>query len=486
MNPAEVTEYDVVVLGGGTGGYSCALRASELGLSVALVEQDLLGGTCLHRGCIPSKALLHAASIMEAIEEGAGRWGIDAAVKSVDAAVLAATRDDIVTRNFKGLVQHLDLQQVSVFEGHGQLTSTRSLTVTPQPASGRPVVELTARRGVVIATGSAPKELPGLTSDGVRVMTSDDATRTDRVPRSVIVVGAGAIGVEFATFYRAFGAEVTLVELLDRVLPGEDPDVSAEMARALQRKGITVLIGAQVQDATVKDDRVDVTVTGADSSRQVSAELVLSAIGRSPVSEGMGLEGIGVRRNRGFVEPADWDRLETHVPGVHVVGDLLPPPSLGLAHASFAEGLLVAEVLAGRSVAPIQYPGVVRATYSLPEAASVGLSEPEAKERGFEVEVNRFPLTGVAKGVIYGQGGMVKVVAEKGGPILGMHLVGPHVTDLIAEGMLITNWEALPVEVAEMIHPHPSLSEAVGETLLTLGGRRLHQMPPSRSGPARS
>lgn len=470
-------EYDVVVVGGGTGGYSTALRAAGLGMSVALVERALVGGTCLHRGCIPSKALLHAALIMEAIDDGVRRWGVKASVDAVDTTALAATRDEIVTKSFKGLVGHLHQERVAMFEGTARVTSARSVLVVPQEvrAAGVPV-QLTARRGLVIATGSRPRELPGLASDGLRTMTSDDATRTDQLPRSVAIVGAGAIGVEFATFYRAFGSEVTLIEVLDRVLPSEDPDVSREMARALQRKGITLLLGARISDATVTDRGVVTTITGSSGTRTLTTELVLTAAGRSPVSDDLGLEKIGVRLDRGFVVPADWDRLETHVPGVHVVGDLLPPPSLALAHASFAEGLLVAETLAGRAVAPIEYPGVARATYSLPEAASVGLSEPDARARGIDVVVNRFPLTGVAKGLIYGQGGMVKVVAEKGGPVLGIHLVGPHVTDLIAEAMLITNWAALPVEVAELVHPHPSLSEALGEALLTLAGRRLHQL----------
>ncbi len=414
---------------------------------------------------------------MEAIEDGAQRWGIKASVGPVDIAALGATRDEIVGKNYKGLLGHLRQEGVSMFEGSGRLTSARSVLVTPVEGRAPTVpVELRARRGLVIATGSVPRELPGLASDGLRVMTSDAATRAARIPRSAIIVGAGAVGVEFASFYRAFGAEVTLVEVLERVLPGEDPDVSWEMTRALQRKGITILVGARVEEAAVSDQAVAATVGDANGSHTLTADLLLSAIGRSPVSDDLGLDEVGVKRDGGFVPPTDWARLETNVPGVHVVGDLLPPPSLALAHASFAEGLLVAEALAGQAGGAIRYEGVVRATYSLPEAASVGLSEPEARERGLDVVVNRFPLTGVAKGLIYGQGGMVKVVAEKGGSVVGVHLVGPHVTELAAEAMLITNWEALPVEVAELVHPHPSLSEALGEAHLTLAAGRLHQV----------
>jgi dihydrolipoamide dehydrogenase len=346
------------------------------------------------------------------------------------------------------------------------------VTVTGTPDG---VVELRARRGLVVATGSRPRELPGSPSDGEVILTSDDATRSTRVPGSVLIVGAGAIGVEFATFYRAFGAQVTVVEALDTVLPGEDPDVSQEMARALRRKGITVHVASQLADVERRAPGISALVRDARGETRVEAEVLLVAIGRVPVTDGAGLEELGIALDRGYVVPADWGRLETNVPGVHVVGDLLAPPSLALAHASFAEGLLVAETLAGLSPAPIDYAGVPRATYSLPEAASVGLSEPAARARGLDVVVNRMPLGAVAKGLIYGQGGMVKLVAEKDGPVVGVHLVGPHVTELIAEGMLITNWEALPREVAEWIHPHPSLSEAIGEAHLTLAGRRLHQ-----------
>lgn len=468
--------FDVVVLGAGTGGYSTALRAAGLGLRVALVERELVGGTCLHRGCVPSKALLHAASIAEATEEGAARWGIDATVKSVDPLVLGAARDDVVERNYRGLVEHLRHDGVEVVKGAGRLVSARCVRVTTADSDpdGEPL-DLHAIRGVVVATGSRPRMLPGLVPDGRAVMSSDDATRAASLPTSVLVVGAGAIGVEFATLYRALGAEVTLVEALGRVLPTEDPDVSAEMARALRRKGITTLVGATIQEVLPGEKAVQTTLSDAGGVRQIATESLLVAIGREPISDHLGLDEIGVARQGGYVVPADWDRLETNVAGVHVVGDLLPPPSLALAHASFAEGMLVAETLAGASPAPIDYAGVARATYSLPEAASVGLSEPEARQRGLDVVVNRFPLSGVAKGLIYGQGGMIKVVAERNGPVVGIHMVGPHVTELIAEGMLITNWQALASEVAELVHPHPSLSEALGEAHLTLAGRRLHQ-----------
>jgi dihydrolipoamide dehydrogenase len=469
-------EYDLIVLGGGTGGYATALRARGLGMTVALIERDVIGGTCLHRGCIPSKAMLHAAEIAEALEEGNERWGVRSTREPLDMKALAASRDDIVQKNYKGLVDHLRHDGVELFAGDGYVTSSRSVRVSPLSGSQEAPVELRARRSLVIATGSRPRGLPGISFDGERVVTSDHATHLEDLPDSVVIVGAGAIGMEFATFFHALGCKTTVVEALDRVLPTEDPDVSREMARALRRKHIDALTGARVDGVEDSGDHLVVHVTKADGQPQaIETAKVLIAVGREPVTEGIGLDEIGVARDRGYLVPSRWETLETSVPGVYAVGDLLPPPSLALAHASFLEGMLVAEASAGMRTLPIDYHGVPRATYSLPQAASVGLSEPEAKEAGYDVVVNKMPFTATAKGLIYGQGGMVKVVADKSGLVLGVHMVGPLVTEMISEGMLITDWEALASEVAEHIHPHPSLSEAIGENFLTLAGRRLHQ-----------
>jgi dihydrolipoamide dehydrogenase len=461
--------YDLVVLGGGTGGYSTALRAAGLGLSVALVERDKVGGTCLHRGCIPTKALLHVAELMEGIHEAGDRWGVKATVEGVDYSATVANREDIVTKNFKGLQGHLKKVNVDTLAGDGRLTGPRTVAVEG-------VGEITANKAVVLATGSIPKSLPGLDIDGERVITSDHALRLDYLPKSVIVLGAGAVGCEFACFYRSMGAEVTLVEALGQVLPLEDADSGREVAKAMKRRGMQVLVDTKLDGARTSGDQVTATlVSGKGDKTEVSAELLLVATGRSPVTEGMGFEEAGVELDRGFVVPSDWATLQTSVDGVYAVGDILPPPSLALAHASFAEGMLVAELVAGQPSPPIDYAGVPRVTWSTPECASVGLTEAQAKEQGHDVVTNKFPFNGIAKGMVHGQGGFVKVVAAKDGPVLGVHMVGARVTDLIAEAELIYNWEALPADVAQFIHPHPTLSEAVGEAHLTLAGRGLHQ-----------
>ncbi|MFG2353387.1 dihydrolipoyl dehydrogenase [Streptomyces sp. NPDC048521] len=503
VHTVSVNTADIIVIGGGTGGYSTALRAAALGLDVVLVERDKVGGTCLHRGCIPSKAMLHAAELVDGIAEARERWGVKATLESVDWTALVATRDDIVARNHKGVEAHLAHAGVRVVRGSARLTGPRTVRVEgvrtdPAPGTHRNLTpgahsdlapgahggptpamrDLTARRGIVLATGSRPRTLPGLAPDGRRVVTSDDALFAPGLPGSVLVLGGGAIGVEYASFHRSMGAEVALVEAADRIVPLEDAEVSRHLTRGLKKRGIDVQAGARLLDAEVLEDGVRARVrTARGEPRTVEAERLLVAVGRAPVTEGLGLEAAGLATDeRGFVVPAHWTRLETAVPGIHVVGDLLPPPSLGLAHASFAEGLLVAETLAGRESAPVDYAAVPRVTYSSPQTASVGLGEAEARARGHEVDVNTMPLTAVAKGMVHGQGGLVKVVAEAGGgQVLGVHLVGPNVSEMIAESQLIVGWDAEPADVARHVHAHPTLSEAVGEVFLTLAGRGLHQ-----------
>ena len=463
--------YDLVILGSGTGGYSAAIRAAGLGLKVALVEkEDRCGGTCLNWGCIPTKALLHAAEVMDGVHEASERWGIKATVESIDYSATVANREDIVTKNVKGLEGHLKKDGVAIVRGRGRVTGPRSVQVEG-------VGELTATRGLVLASGSQPKSIPGLEIDGRRVITSDHALKLDYLPKSVIVLGAGAVGVEFASFWRSMGAEVTVVEVLPGLVPLEDADSQRELNRAFRKRGITSMVETKLEDAKVTDEQVTATVTDAKGkTSEVSADLLLVATGRGPVSTDLGYEEIGVKLDRGFVVPKSWDTLETDVEGVYAVGDLLPPPSLALAHASFAEGMLIAETVAGQASPPIDYAGVPRVTYCTPEVASVGLTEAQAKEQGHDVVTNKYPFNATAKGLIHGQGGMVKLVAAKDGPVLGVHLVGARVTELIAEAMLIYNWEALPIDVAQYIHPHPTLSEAIGEAHLSLAGRGLHQL----------
>ncbi|QLE74516.1 dihydrolipoyl dehydrogenase [Streptomyces rectiverticillatus] len=468
-------ETDVIVIGGGTGGYSTALRAAALGLDVVLAERDLVGGTCLHRGCIPSKAMLHAAELVDGIAEARERWGVKATLESVDWSALTATRDDIVARNHRGVEGRLAHAGVRVVRGTAMLTGPRTVRIGSGAEAGS---AWTARRGVVLATGSRPRTLPGLEPDGARVVTSDDALFAPGLPGSVLVLGGGAIGVEYASLHRSMGADVTLVEAAERLLPLEDADVSRYLTRGLKKRGIDVRAGARLEDAVVHEGGVRATLrTARGEVLTLEAERLLVAVGRVPVTDGLGLAAAGLPTDaRGFVPPADWTRLETAVPGIHVVGDLLPPPSPGLAHASFAEGLLVAETLAGRAPRPVDYAAVPRVTYSAPQTASVGLTEDQARERGHDAEINSMPLTAVAKGMVHGQGGVVKVVAEKGGGrVLGVHLVGPHVSEMIAESQLVVGWDADTADVAQHVHPHPTLSEAVGEVMLSLAGRGLHQ-----------
>jgi dihydrolipoamide dehydrogenase len=456
--------YDLVVLGSGTGGYAAALRAALLGKRVALVEKDeRLGGTCLLRGCIPSKALLESASVMDRINRSE-EWGIEAS-GTVDWPKVLEFERHIVDKKVQGLTGLIKARRIDVVQGTGKLA--------PGPA-----VEVDGRtlRGAdfVLATGSYPRLLPGMELSD-RVITSDQALVREQLPSSVIIIGAGAIGMEFATVYRSFGVEVTVLEALPRILPLEDEDISKEAARAFKKRGIDAYPGVKVSGVTESGDHVEVTY-GAEGSEEKteSAELCLVAVGRGPISEGLGYEEAGIELDRGYVKVDG--QLQTSVPHVWAVGDVAATP-LQLAHSSFLEGMAVAERTAGIDVPDIDYAGIPRVTFSQPEVSSVGLTEAQAKERGHEVETKKLKFETLAKANIVGEGGVVKVVAEKdGGPVLGVHMVGPHVTDLIAEATLVYNWEAVASEVASLIHPHPTLSEAIGEVFLSLAGKPLHTM----------
>jgi dihydrolipoamide dehydrogenase len=456
--------FDVVVLGSGTGGYAAALRAAELGKRVAIVERDSrLGGTCLLRGCIPSKALLESASVMDRVNRSE-EWGIKASGE-VDWPKVLEVEEHIVDKKVQGLTGLIKARKIEVIQGTGKLVAGPGVEV-----DGR---TLTAQ-DVVLATGSYPRLLPGLEVTD-RIITSDQALVYDHVPASVVIIGAGAIGLEFATVFRSFGAEVTVLEALPRVAPLEDEDISREATRAIKKLGITAVPGVMVQGVKDAGDHVEVTYAAEGKDPQtVSAEVCLVAVGRGPNSSGLGYEEAGVELDRGYVKVDG--QLQTTVPHVWAVGDVAATP-LQLAHSSFLEGMAVAERIAGEDVPEIDYAGIPRVTFSQPEISSVGYTEAQAKERGFEVETKKFNFATLAKANIVGEGGILKVVAEKGGGrVLGVHMIGPHVTELVAEAALIYNWEATPSEVASIIHAHPTLSEAVGEVFLALAGKPLHTM----------
>jgi dihydrolipoamide dehydrogenase len=454
--------YDVIVIGAGTGGYSTALRAAELGQRVAIVERDdRLGGTCLLRGCIPTKALLQSAAVMDTVER-ASEWGVKAAGEP-DWSAIVAFEDATVEKLVKGVTGLVRHRGIDVVNGTAKILSGNAVDVGG---------ERLETANVVIATGSRPKLLPGVQVTQ-RVITSDQALWYDRIPSSVVVIGAGAVGLEFASLYRSFGAEVTLIEALPRLAPLEDDEVSAGIGRAFRTRGITAAAGAAVKEITDGDDAVQVIYELDGSSHGVTADVCLVAVGRGPVTDDLGLDAAGVMTDeRGFVQVDEL--LRTTADRVWAVGDVAATP-LQLAHVSFTEGFAVAERIAGLSVPPIDYVNIPRVTYCTPEIASVGITEAQARDAGREVVIEKLDLRAIGKANIVGEGGFVKVVAEaNGGPVLGVHMIGPHVTDLIAEAMLITSWEATPADVAAMIHPHPSLSEGVGEAMLALAGKALH------------
>jgi dihydrolipoamide dehydrogenase len=466
---AEGGHYDIVILGGGSGGYACALRAAEFGKRVALIEKDKVGGTCLHRGCIPTKALLHAAEIADSSRESE-KFGVRTAFEGIEMPAVLSYQEGVVERLWKGLQSTLASRKIDMIYGDGRLASPTSVTVNGDVYTGD---------HVVLATGSEPRSLPGLSLDGVRVITSDDALKIDRVPSSVIILGGGVIGVEFASVWRSFGAEVTIVEMAPQLLPLEDEGSAKVLQRVFRRRGIGFELGAPFQSVSYTDSGVRVAL---GNGKQLDAEILLVAVGRGPVSAGLGYEENGVGITRGFV---DVDPLcRTSVQTISAVGDLISIPEIAhpqLAHVGFAEGILVAERLGGLDVRPIDYDGVPRITYSDPEVASVGITSAQAAERGINVVEVNYPLGGNGKSVILQTQGQAKVIAEapsvpggQPGRVLGVHLVGSRVGELIAEAQLIVNWDAEPDDVAALIHPHPTQSEIIGEAHLALAGKPLH------------
>ncbi|EWC61426.1 Dihydrolipoamide dehydrogenase of branched-chain alpha-keto acid dehydrogenase [Actinokineospora spheciospongiae] len=450
------TSADLVILGGGSGGYACAFRAAELGLSVILVEKDKVGGTCLHRGCIPTKALLHAAEVADNAREG-DQFGVKSSLEGIDMNGVNSYKDSIVTNLHKGLQGLFKANKVTVVEGAGTFVGPNKVTVDGQTYTGR---------NVVLATGSYAKTLPGLEIGG-RIITSDQALNLDHVPEKVVVLGGGVIGVEFASVWRSFGAEVTIVEALPRLVPLEDEWASKQLERAFRKRGIKFKTGVRFTGATQSDTGVSVSL---ESGESIDADLLLVAVGRGPNSAGHGYEEAGVTMDRGFVITDE--RLRTNLPGVYAVGDLVP--GLQLAHRGFQQGIFIAEDIAGQNPKVIDEAGIPKVTYCKPEVASVGLSEAQAKEKYGSAETLVYALSGNGKSQILKTSGGVKLVKAPDGPVVGITLVGERVGELIGEAQLIYSWEAYPEDVAPLIHAHPTQTEALGEAFLALAGKPLH------------
>ncbi|RRR27442.1 dihydrolipoyl dehydrogenase [Schaalia georgiae] len=450
-------QYDIVVLGAGSGGYATALRAAQLGMRVALIDGDKVGGTCLHRGCIPTKAYLHAAETADAVRESA-RFGVRSTFGGIDMAQVAEYRDSVIGGLYKGLQGLLSSRGVEVVKGWGRLVSSDTVEV-----GGRALVG----RNVVLATGSYSRSLPGLDIGG-RVITSDQALQMDWVPQSVVILGGGVIGLEFASVWRSFGADVTIIEALPRLANNEDEAISKQLERAYRRRGIKFHTNTRFAGAVQDEGGVRVAT---EDGKSFDADVLLVAVGRGPVTEGLGYEQAGIRMDRGFVLTDE--RLRTGAGSVYAVGDIVPGPQL--AHRGFLQGIFVAEEIAGlgpRMQADVNIP---RVTFCEPEIASVGLTEKQARqEYGDAVRTVEYNLAGNGKSTILGTSGLIKLVSVQDGPIVGFHGIGARIGEQIGEGGLMVNWEAFPSDVASIIHAHPSQNESIGEAAMALAGKPLH------------
>ena len=449
---------DLVILGGGSGGYACALRASELGLSVILIDKDKLGGTCLHRGCIPTKALLHAAEVADSTRESE-QFGVNATLHGIDMIKVNEYRDGVVGRLYKGLQGLVKSRNVTFVEGAGRLVGPNTVEVNGEQYTGT---------HVVLATGSYARTLPGLEISG-RIMTSDQALNLDYVPARTIVLGGGVIGVEFASVWRSFGAEVTIIEGLPRLVPNEDEACSKALERAFRKRGINFSTGVRFASATQDDNGVHVTL---EDGKTFDADILLVAVGRGPNASGMGFEEQGVAMERGWVLVDE--RLRTNIPSIFAVGDITP--GLQLAHRGFQHGIFVAEEIAGLHPIVIADINIPRVTYCEPEIGSVGMTEVEAKAAHGDdaITTYEYNLGGNGKSQILGTAGFIKLVQLKDGPVIGIHMVGSRIGEQIGEAQLIVNWEAHPEDVANLIHAHPTQNEAMGEAHLALAGKPLH------------
>ena len=450
--------FDVVILGGGSGGYAAALRSAQLGKSVALIEKDKLGGTCLHRGCIPTKALLHSAEIADNVKD-AGHYGVNASFGSIDMLGVNKYRDGIVDRLFKGLTGLVGSKDITVVAGEGRLVGPKTVQVNGDNYTGA---------NVVLASGSYSRSLPGLEIGG-RVITSEHALQLDFVPNKVIVLGGGVIGVEFASIWRSFGAEVTIVEGLPSLVPNEEPAVSKALERAFRKRGIDFKTGVRFSGVEQHDTGVVVTL---ESGEKLEAELMLVAVGRGPNTAGIGYEEQGINMERGWVLTNE--RLQTNIPGVYAAGDIVP--GLQLAHRGFQQGIFIAEEIAGLAPAVIDESGIPKVTYCEPEIASVGLTTAQATEKfgADNISTYEYNLGGNGKSQILGTAGFIKLIRQNNGPVVGVHMIGSRVGEQIGEAQLIVNWEAYPEDVASLLHAHPTMNEAIGEAHLALAGKPLH------------
>jgi dihydrolipoamide dehydrogenase len=465
---AESQSFDVTVIGSGPGGYVAAIRAAQLGLKTALVEKDAaLGGTCLHVGCIPTKALLHTADVLEMAQDAA-RFGVTTGKVGLDLDAMHKYRTDVIRRQAKGVEYLMKKNNITVLAGHGRMKGSGRVEITPANGTRQAI----ATRQVILAMGSAAKLLPGLKVDGRRVVTSTEALTLPAVPKTMLVLGAGAVGVEFASIYARFGSTVTIVEMLPRVLPIEDEEISAEMQKALKKRGIEARVGTKVEDVKVGEREVEVKVSSPKGSETLKAEVLLVAVGRRPVTEDAGLDTTKVALDRGFVKVDPM--MRTSEPSIYAIGDIVPTAML--AHLASHEGIVAAEAIAGRKPRPINYDHVPNATYCEPQVASIGLTEAAAKARGHQVKVGRFPFPPLGKGrILNAQEGFVKLVgAEKYDELLGVHIIGPDATELIGEGGVALQLEATVEDLHEAIHAHPTLSEAMGEAALALHARGIH------------
>jgi dihydrolipoamide dehydrogenase len=451
---------DLVVLGGGSGGYAAALRAAELGMSVVLVERDKLGGTCLHYGCIPTKALLHAAEVADAAREG-DKIGVKSSLAGIDMAGVNGYKDGVVSKLYKGLQGLVKSRKINLVEGTGRFEGPNTVVVGDDRYVGR---------NVVLATGSYARSLPGLDIGG-RIITSNEAIHLDSVPNRVVVLGGGVIGVEFASVFRSFGAEVTIVEALPRLVPNEDEFASKQLERAFRRRKIAFKTGVKFTGAKQTEQSVTVSL---ESGEEIEADLLLVAVGRGPNTAGLGYEEAGIAMERGFVL-AD-ERLRTNLPNVYALGDIVP--GLQLAHRGFQQGIFVAEEIAGLAPAPIDEAGIPRVTYCEPEVASVGLTEAQAREKHGDIQTLVYDLAGNGKSQILQTQGAIKLVKAGGegtpGPVVGIHMIGARVGELIGEAQLVYNWDAQAEDVAALVHAHPTQNEAFGEAHLALAGKPLH------------